>query len=260
MALITIVTIVKNNINGLHRTISSVIAQETRNWELIIVAAASVDGSLELSEEMAKKYSNVRVVKQNSFGIFSAMNEGLDQANGEFIWFMNSGDEFASPNTLDLALKEIMSSSVGVVIGGYQISLTDSVKKYSFQRRNLSPFDFSFSRRGGCHQAMLFKTSYLKQLGGFDLKYKFNSDFSLVLKVISAGRGMRVSEIYADIEPGGFADQNIFSVHGEKLEIIRIFFDSAWVNFLSSCWTLAARMKILSRKHINKRKMPNRKP
>jgi hypothetical protein len=97
---------------------------------------------------------------------------------------------------------------------------------------------------------MIFRCAYLKEIGGFNLNYKFNSDFLLVLKVLEMRGGQRVSEIYADVEPGGFADQNIFAVHNEKHELRKFFFDSKLVNILSNFWTFAARTKILFRRLI----------
>lgn len=252
MELITIITIVKNDVHGLSRTLKSIKSQEIQNWELIVVSAPSEDGTLELAEEMAKNQSRVKVIKQKSLGIFPAMNEGIEQARGSYVWFMNSGDTFATPKVLKAAMNEFLTSSMGVVIGGYQISSPDRTKKYSFTRKELSPVNFAFSRRGGCHQAMLFKTSFVKELGGFDPRYEFNADFALVLRIIQMGGGLRVSEIYAEVEPGGFADQNISSVHAEKHQIREIFFNSGWVSLFSNFWTIAARIKIFIRTVLKK--------
>jgi len=249
--LVTIVTIVKDNLDGLKRTFSSILLQEVHDWELVIVAGASADGSLEFSEKLAEEYSKVSLIRQEGVGIFPAMNLGLEEATGQFIWFMNSGDEFASSRTIELALTELKNSSVGLVIGGYQIGKNNFAKKFSFPRCTLKPFEFAFSRRGGCHQAMLFNTSDLKLLGGYNLSYKFNSDFELVLKVIELSGGLRVPEIYAVIEPGGVADQNLNSVHSEKHKIRVNFFDRDSVWILSLLWTIAARFKISIRKLVN---------
>jgi glycosyltransferase involved in cell wall biosynthesis len=215
---------------------------------MLIVVAASLDNSIELAEEISENDNNVRVARQRSRGIFSAMNEGLADAKGEFIWFMNSGDTFAGPQVLGMALNQIVETSVGVVIGGYQIKESSNVIQFSFREKIITPLSFAFSRRGGCHQAMIFKTSVIKELGGYNLKYRFNGDFYLVLSVIKLGGGKRVSQIYAEVEPGGFADQNIFIVHSEKHEARKSFFQSTWIDILSACWTIAARIKILSRK------------
>lgn len=208
---------------------------------------------MELADEISNENDAVCVIRQESLGIFSAMNEGLNHATGEYVWFMNSGDIFAGPEVLGLAIKEIAKSSLGVVVGGYQIRRNLDISEYAFRRKKITPLSFAFSRRGGCHQAMIFRSDYVKEIGGFNLKYKVNSDFLLVLTVIKMGGGQRVSEIYADVEPGGFADQNIFTVHDEKHELRKTFFRSNFVNILSNLWTLAARAKILARRLLQER-------
>ena len=250
MTTVSIITIVKDDAQGLQRTYSSVRTQTALNWEMLIVVAASSDNSAELADGFSNRNQAVKVIRQEGLGIFAAMNEGLNFASGEFIWFMNSGDIFAGPEVLGLAINEIAKSSLGVVVGGYQIRSNAIVKRYAFREKKITPLSFAFSRRGGCHQAMIFRTSYVKEIGGFNLQYKVNSDFLLALSVIKMGGGKRVPEIYADVEPDGFADQNIFMVHNEKHELRKSFFGSNWVNLLSNCWTFAARSKILSRRLI----------
>jgi glycosyltransferase involved in cell wall biosynthesis len=248
MALVSIVTVVKNDVEGLRRTYNSIKTQKSRNWEMLIVVAPSTDSSAELAEELSDSDDAVRVIRQKSLGIFAAMNEGIEHSNGEFIWFMNSGDIFVGPDVLGLAISQILESSLGVIVGGYQINHISHLSKYSFREKFISPLGFAFSRRGGCHQAMIFQASYVKDLGGYDVTYKANSDFKLVLSVIKLGGGKRVSQIYADVEPGGFADQNIFTVHKEKHLVRKSFFKSKWIDILSVCWTLAARIKISCRR------------
>ena len=120
MTLVTIVTIVKDDANGLSRTFSSIKAQTSLDWQMLIVVAPSTDNSIELAYEISSENQAVHVIRQGGLGIFSAMNEGLNYASGEFIWFMNSGDIFAGPEVLGLACNEIAKSSLGLVVGGYQ--------------------------------------------------------------------------------------------------------------------------------------------
>jgi putative colanic acid biosynthesis glycosyltransferase len=250
VSLVSIVTLVKDDAAGLQRTYTSINTQNTRNWEMLIVVAESIDNSIELADDISDNDDAVRVIRQRGLGIFQAMNDGINHADGKFIWFMNSGDIFAGPEVLGLAINQIMEFSVGVVVGGYQIKNNSHLSQYSFREKSITPLSFAFSRRGGCHQAMIFQTSLVKELGGYDLKYKVNSDFDLVLSVIKLGGGKRVSQIYAEVEPGGFADQNIFTVHREKHEARKSLFQSRWITTFSVCWTFAAHIKILSRKLI----------
>ena len=248
MALVSIITIVRDHASGLRKTFSSLTGQKHNDWEMLIVVGASKDSTLQTAREIASKDSRIKVIEQSGLGIYNAMNEGIQNASGEFSWFMNAGDKFTDARVLSGALDEIIRAKVGLVIGGYRIDVGNERQVYSYPRKEITEFDFAFNRRGGCHQAMIFRTELLKKAGGFNSNYTLASDFDLVLKIIKLAGAMRVPGIYASIEPGGAADQGIFSVHRQKHQIRKDFFGSAVINFASLAWTVAARMKIIVRR------------
>lgn len=251
MALISVITIVKDHASGLLETFNNLDEQEFDDWELIIVVGRSNDSSLKIAKDISKGDSRVRVIEQTGLGIYGAMNEGIRDAHGDFSWFMNAGDRFANAQVLALATQEISVSEVGLVIGGYRIESKNGSEAYVFPRKLITEFNFAFSRRGGCHQAMIFRTQTLKDIGGFSEGYSLASDFDLVLKVIKSASALRVPEIYASIEPGGAADQGIFSVHSQKHQIRKIVFKSKVIHLLSLAWTFAARVKISVRRTLH---------
>ena len=247
MTFVTIVTIVKDHAQGLERTLSSIVAQNYKNWEVVIVVGKSSDSSLKIAEDFVTSHFGSKVIKQELQGIFEAMNEGLENVRGEFVWFMNAGDTFANTLALEAAVQEMNHTNVGLIIGGYEIE--GESKIYSYDRKTISAVSFAFSRRGGCHQAMLFRASEVRKFHGYDPQYRVNSDFDLVLKVIKSSGGLRVPDVYASIEPGGVADQNLFQVHSEKHAARKEFFGKySPVIVLSLLWTLAARLKIVLKK------------
>ena len=90
--LLSIVTITKDDKNGLKDTINSI---NGNNFVELIV----IDGSIKslINKEFLKKNTNlnhVKYLKQKTSGIFNAMNEGLKNAQGKYIIFMNGGDKF----------------------------------------------------------------------------------------------------------------------------------------------------------------------
>lgn len=249
MALISIITIVKDHTVGLKETLKSLAEQNYLDWELRIVVGKSSDSTLDVARDYAISDSRIKVIEQSGLGIFQAMNQGIANANGEFIWFMNAGDRFADSLVLRMAIEEISEANAGVVIGGYRIGSSIQGKTYSNSRKRISDLNFAFSRRGGCHQAMIFRTSIVKELGGYSAAYALNSDFDLVLKVIKANGALRVPLTFAEVETGGIADQNIFRVHREKHQIRKIYFGVANpIIILSWAWTIAARTKIIVRR------------
>lgn len=241
---VSIITVVKDNADGLVATYSSLREQSFREWEMIIIAGKSKDSTLSTAKKLQEQDRRINVFEERGKSIYGAMNEGLEVAHGEYVWFMNAGDRFAEPSVLAQAVAEISTSNVGVVIGGYGVNGFPEAKTYQYPRKNLSPISFAFNRRGGCHQAMIFRTDTLKGVGCYDPSYSLASDFGATLKVIKKAGACRVHEIYAFVEPGGLADQGILTVHQEKHRIRGVVFRSPIINFVSLLWTWAAQSKI----------------
>jgi glycosyltransferase involved in cell wall biosynthesis len=88
---LTVVTIVYNNVRDIERTVLSVLNQTYSNIEYLVIDGASTDGTLEL----LKKYEGrlTKLISESDEGIYDAMNKGLALASGDYILFMNSGDE-----------------------------------------------------------------------------------------------------------------------------------------------------------------------
>lgn len=86
---LTIITITYNAENVLERTLKSVFSQTNQNFEYIIIDGASKDNTLKIAE----KYGVKNIFSEPDKGIYDAMNKGLKLANGEYVWFMNAGDQ-----------------------------------------------------------------------------------------------------------------------------------------------------------------------
>ena len=94
----SIITINYNHIEGLKRTIDSVISQTSSNYEYIIIDGGSTDGSVNIIKEY--KEHLVYWISEKDNGVYHAMNKGVAQAQGDYCIFMNSGDCFYSPDVL----------------------------------------------------------------------------------------------------------------------------------------------------------------
>ena len=95
---LSIITINYNNSKGLEKTIKSVISQDFKDYEYIVIDGGSSDGSVDVIKKYADKIDFW--VSEPDKGIYNAMNKGVRQAQGEYINFMNSGDCFNSCNVL----------------------------------------------------------------------------------------------------------------------------------------------------------------
>lgn len=90
MKKLTIVTINKNNLNGLKETASSVIKQRNTDFEWIVVDGMSIDGSIEYIKSISS-FIDLYIIENDS-GIYHAMNKGVNLSSGKYLLFLNSGD------------------------------------------------------------------------------------------------------------------------------------------------------------------------
>ena len=104
--------------------------QVDAKWEMIVVVGTSEDGTLRYAKDLEKTDFRVRVIEQQGIGIYDAMNIGLDAALGDFTWFMNAGDRFASSVTLAQSSMALLKSGLGVIIGGHQIDYSSGNHVY----------------------------------------------------------------------------------------------------------------------------------
>ena len=110
---LSIITINLNNINGLRRTIDSVICQTWRDFEWIIIDGGSTDGSKELIEQYKTHFSYW--CSEPDKGVFNAMNKGIAKAKGEYLLFLNSGDALYDENALQKV--DDVHSSADIITG-----------------------------------------------------------------------------------------------------------------------------------------------
>jgi glycosyltransferase involved in cell wall biosynthesis len=88
----------------LRKCIDSILKQTYADWELLLIDDGSPDRSGEISDEYAVKDSRIRVFHKPNGGVSSARNLGLDEAQGEYVMFVDS-DDWLTPDTLEKCAK-----------------------------------------------------------------------------------------------------------------------------------------------------------
>jgi glycosyltransferase involved in cell wall biosynthesis len=257
MVQLSIITVVKNNAVGLRKTLESAQSQDFLDWELIIVCGSSEDGTHELASEFCALDDRIHLIEQQGQGIYDAMNLGIFESSAEFLWFMNSGDQFYSSKTLRSGLKEVRNSQSGFIVGGYQVE--NDQRLFQQKAGRLSKLRFSISRRGACHQAMIFRKDAVQNVGSFDLNFRIAADYKLCLQIIETFGASKVADIFAKMEPNGLSDRNLREMHTEKWTIRReIFANNPPVRVLGWWWMKAARTKVILRGLRNGKEHPFR--
>ncbi len=102
--MISIIIPIYNSESLLNGCIESIVGQDYRDWELLLIDDGSTDGSSDIGRRWEKADSRVKYFQKENGGVSSARNYGLDRAAGDYIMFVDSDDFCASTILLDLSV------------------------------------------------------------------------------------------------------------------------------------------------------------
>jgi CDP-glycerol glycerophosphotransferase len=115
----TFIVSVYNSEKFLPECLDSILTQSFENFEVIVVDDASTDGSAQLLKQHAGADPRLRVVRlKSNRGAGGARNAGLDHANGDYIWCIDS-DDWIVPGALESVALQLEASNPDVLLVGW---------------------------------------------------------------------------------------------------------------------------------------------
>lgn len=184
----SIITVTYNAASTVGRTVGSVTEQTCGDYEHIIVDGASSDGTLDVVSAACQRPDRLIVKSEPDHGIYDAMNKGIGLSRGLYLIFLNAGDKFHSPQTLQMISDRIDQSNMpGIVYG--QTNLVDDKGAYLAPRHLTAPDKLGYRdfARGMlvCHQAFVA----LKRIAPlYDTAYRFSADYDWCIRCLQHSR------------------------------------------------------------------------
>lgn len=115
---VSIIVPVYNARESLKRCVDSILNQEYKEFELILVDDGSSDGSGEICDGYLKKDGRVKVIHKENSGVSDSRNQGISLARGEFIQFADS-DDWITPDATRLMVRAARESGCDMVISDF---------------------------------------------------------------------------------------------------------------------------------------------
>jgi len=209
--LLTIITINKNNAKGLARTIASL--REMGNQvpiEFVFIDGNSSDDSLKVATRF---YPEKNIHVGSDSGVYEAMNKGLHVASGQFLLWINSGDEIVASN-LTSVLKDITSFKADVVcFSSFICEENTPVNRILYSaREDKLPYHWL------PHPGVIYKRQALEWLGGYLCLYKITADHESLLALRRAGARFEFSNLAIScFYAGGISSSWHAEIEREKL-------------------------------------------
>lgn len=198
---LSIITIVYNNVRDIERTLLSVLNQSYAHIEYIVVDGASSDGTLKVIQRYQDRLSNL--VSEKDAGIYDAMNKGLALASGDYVLFMNSGDELYAPDTVENVFDT--ASNADIYYG--ETEMYNEAWQSIGKRRHSVPEKFTWkSFRFGMtisHQAIYIRRTLTEP---YDRQYELSADIDWILTAAKKAKtSVKVSGYVAKYLVGGMS-------------------------------------------------------
>ncbi|QEM05921.1 glycosyltransferase [Mucilaginibacter rubeus] len=214
---LSVVTIVYNNVRDIERTIQSVINQTYSNIEYVVIDGLSNDGTLQVIEQYKNRVA--KLVSEKDEGIYDAMNKGLALASGDYVIFMNSGDEFYDNETV--AAVFAAADEADIYYGETEMIADDGSSLG--QRRHKAPAKFTW--RGFkygmsiSHQAIYIRRSLAEP---YDPRYQLSSDIDWIIRAAKkAKKIVNVNRYVAKYLVGGMSKKRHRQSLMERFEIMK---------------------------------------
>lgn len=187
--LLTVIIVTKNPGVKIHSTLSSLQSLDDTKVEILMKDNSSDKKLARINEVF--NFTNFRYIHAEDDGVYDAMNQAIQLAKGEFLYFLNAGDQYV-PCSLLSTIKE--SSEEIDFFYGNVIVLSPFVRiiKYS---RFLNKYSVYIT--GICHQGLVFRRKVFDALGSFDKNLKIHADYLFTLNLVDNYKGQYLKKFIA---------------------------------------------------------------
>lgn len=179
---LSVITVTYNAEKTLERTLKSVREQTYPYLEHLIVDGASHDATVELIRRYAQE--KMRWISEPDRGLYHAMNKAIGMASGDWLCFLNAGDTFYRPDTVEKMMLAFDAENPPDILYG-ETAIVDDAGAFLHMRRLKAPDKLTWkSFKQGmvvCHQAFIVKRELAEP---YDLSYRFSSDFDWCIRMM----------------------------------------------------------------------------
>ena len=214
---LSIITINRNNAEGLRKTIGSVVSQTFKNVECIIIDGASTDGSVDVIKEFENAITYW--ISEPDSGIYNAMNKGIVKASGDYLLFLNSGDYLYNSDVLRKFIESDYDEDV--IYGNIRCDFGNGVEVRSYYGEvTLRTFVEETINHSGC---AFIKKELFDKYGLYDEKLKIVSDWKFFLVAIGLGTASvrHVDYVISVFDTNGISNNQVELASNEREKVLK---------------------------------------
>jgi glycosyltransferase involved in cell wall biosynthesis len=240
---VTVITIVLNDADGFLITTRSVIHQDYKNIEWIVIDGLSIDNTSSYIKNLSPAISHYKIEKDT--GIYNAMNKGIDLVSGDWVIFMNADDAFYDSSTISSYVENMREDD--------EILYADVIRREDGMIHQHRPHDQFWAGMIFDHQTACIKAGIYKKYK-YDESLKIAGDLDFLSKArIKKHKFRKIPCLKACIKPFDVgASSAFYDRQRERVIVLRRYFnDPRLITTLNAEFKLAFESKIVNRAQYN---------
>jgi glycosyltransferase involved in cell wall biosynthesis len=212
MFLLSVIIPTYNAESTLEKCLKSLTSQTFKGFEICLLDGASGDQTLAIAASFHPTFKNLgiklRIISEPDRGVYDAMNNGINVAQGQWLYFLGSDDQIADPDVFADVFTSIIPAKHGIVYGNVYICDDTSWSKAG------QIYDGGFDIRklliqNICHQAIFYRRSLFQKWGMYNINYPINADLDLNLRFFPRTRALYLDRVIAKFAGGGLSSGEI---------------------------------------------------
>lgn len=209
---VSIITATYNSANTIATCIESVVNQDYKNIEYLIIDGGSKDATMQIVQDFAKKQPQIKYISEPDKGIYDALNKGIAAASGDVIGFVHSDDFLASKTIITAIVNAFKEQQVDGVYGNLHYVAIENTDKI-IRNWVSEPFHNKLLKRGWmpAHPTLFLKKSVYDKYGTFNISYKIAADYEFILRIfkVAALKYAYLPETIVKMRVGGASNRNV---------------------------------------------------
>lgn len=188
---LSIIIPVYNSEKTICKCVNSILEQDLKEKEIILIDDGSKDTSLEILLEYKKKYDFIKVISQENAGQGVARNKGIKLAKGNYITFVDSDDYLSGTDSYSKFIKKCYTKDLDILIFNYVLvkgNINEEVVKFKenivFSKEDVIRKFLITNEVEGYSCNKIFKSKFFKEDGIRFIEGKKYEDIPLVLDAI----------------------------------------------------------------------------
>lgn len=221
---VSIITATKNSAHGIEACLDSILSQDYKNIECLIIDGQSKDQTLEIVSQKQKSHSCIKIVSESDKGIYDALNKGIQLAAGDIVGFVHSDDLLDNNQVVSMIANQFENENIAGVYGDLQYVDKKNIGKIIRDWKSCD-FNSSLLKKGWMppHPTLYLRKKIYDKYGRFDLTFKIAADYDFMLRILKdeSLKFTYLPQVITKMRLGGASNRNLKNIFKKTKEDYR---------------------------------------